>query len=349
MNNFGERLHSARKLAGLSMSELVNRAGNIVTKQAISKYEKGTINPSSGVLIALARALNVKVDYFFRDSKVSINNLEFRKHSRLTKKAEEQIKYQTMNFIEKFLEIEGILNISASFVNPLSRRVVTSNDDVEQAVSELRKEWKLGNGPVFHLLELLEEKGIKVLEITNSKHFDGLSCFISDANVPVIAVASDVDIVRKRFTVAHELAHLLLDLSKVPEESIEKLCHTFAGALLLPANVIKDELGQHRNKITLFELRKLKNLFGISIQAIMARAKMLQIISDHYYRQFCIYANKQGWRKNEPGTYDGKEIASRFKQLVYHGVAEQVISLSKAAEFLNIPIEDLSQELQFVS
>ncbi len=349
INEFGARLHSARKMAGISMDALAEASGAVVTKQAISKYEKGLINPGSEVLLALSRALNVKVDYFFRSSKVSIAGLEFRKRSRLGKKAEERIKHQTIDFLQRYLEIEDILDIQADFVNPVSKNWIKHYNDIERVAREIRKKWKLGEGPVPHLIELLEDKGFKVFEVEGFEHFDGLSGFVSGMNIPVVVVYQDSDLVRKRFTVAHELAHLLLDFSGVDEKSTEKLCHAFAGALLLPANIMREELGGRRRKITEWELKKLKGIYGISMQAIMARALRLQIISENTYRLFCIYASKHGWRRKEPGKYEGREVANRFKQLVYHAAAEQVISFSKAADFLNKSVSEFEQEVHFVS
>jgi Zn-dependent peptidase ImmA (M78 family)/DNA-binding XRE family transcriptional regulator len=349
INEFGRRLSSARKMAGLSMAALAEKAGAVVTKQAISKYEKGLINPSSEVLIDLAGALDVKVDYFFRPSRIAIAGLEFRKRSRLTKKAEEQIKYKTLDFLQKYLEVEDILNIQTPFINPVSQSQIKKQEDIEAAAMEIREKWALGKGPVPHLIELLENKGFKVFEVSEFERFDGLSGFISDLNLPVVAVYNDSNLSRKRFTVAHELGHLLLDFSQVEGKDVEKLCHAFAGALLLPEAVMCKELGQQRSKITLWELKKLKGIFGISMQAIMARAKNLSIISANTYRNFCIYSRKHGWHKDEPGEYGGKEVANRFKQLVYHGAAEQVISFSKAAELLNTSVAQLDEEVLFVS
>ncbi len=349
INDFGVRLHSARKMAGMSMAALAEEAGAVVTKQAISKYEKGQIKPGSEVLLSLARALDIKVDYFFRSSKVTISGLEFRKKSKLRKKVEEQIKYQTIDFLQKYLELEGILNIPSGFDNPISDNKVRSYEDIERAAREIRENWKIGVGPIPHLIELLEDKGYKVFEVDNFEHFDGLSGFVSGMDIPVIAVYKGSDLVRKRFTVAHELAHLLLDFSEVEEKTTEKLCHGFAGALLLPEKILRDGLGRQRHKITEWELKKLKGIFGISIQAIMARAAKLGIISENGYRSFCIYASKSGWRKEEPGKYEGKEVANRFKQLVYYAAAEQIISFSKAAGFLNKSVAEFDQEVHFVS
>jgi Zn-dependent peptidase ImmA (M78 family)/DNA-binding XRE family transcriptional regulator len=349
INKFGERLNSARKMAGMSMDALSRKTGAIVTKQAISKYEKGKINPGSDVLLALANALNVKVDYFFRSSQVTIAGIEFRKRSRLTKKEEDRIKYQTIDFIQKYLEVEEILNVRPEFKNPVIHHRIQSYADIERAALEIRKKWKLGNGPVPHLIELLEDNGFKIFEVDAGEKFDGLSGFAEDMAIPVIAVLKKQDLVRKRFTIAHELGHLLLDFSDVEEKSSEKLCHAFAGALLLPKDVMEEELGRKRNNITAWELKKLKGIYGVSMQAIMARAYQLGIISDNTWRSFNIYMSKKGWKKSEPGSYEGKERANRFKQLVLHAAAEQIISFSKAAEFLNLPLAEFEAEVQIVS
>lgn len=84
---FGRRLKSAREMKGLSMAELVEKVADIVSKQAISKYEAGKMLPNSTVLIKLAEVLGVKVDYFFRPFKVSLSGIEFRKKAKMTEKA----------------------------------------------------------------------------------------------------------------------------------------------------------------------------------------------------------------------------------------------------------------------
>lgn len=75
----GHRIKSARIMAGYSLRELSEALNGIISHTAISKYEKGVLMPDSQVLILLAKALNVKTDYFLRSQTVEISNLEFRK------------------------------------------------------------------------------------------------------------------------------------------------------------------------------------------------------------------------------------------------------------------------------
>lgn len=346
--NFGERLKSARKMSGLSMEALSERAGQAVTKQAISKYEKGLMNPGSDALIALSRALGVKSDYFFRSQKVSLGELEFRKKSKLGHKEEERVKYRTLDFLERYLEIEDIIGDKAIFKNPLSDTNVLDPEDAEKAALEVRRKWKLGEAPVSNLMELLEDKGIRIYAIETGEYFNGISAWAED--IPVIAVRKQDDLLRKRFTISHELGHILLKIhEKNDQKAREKLCHTFAGAFLLPKRAIRAELGEQRTKIALRELKKIKGIYGISIQAIMARAKHLGIISNYTYRNFCITVNTRGWKTEEPGEYLGKEHANRFDHLVYRAAAEEIITFSRAAELLNLPLSEFRRAFQLVS
>jgi len=349
INEFGLRLRSARKMAGMSMEALARATGSRVSRQAISKYEKGQIMPGSEVLLALCGALGVKPDYFFRSSKLRISGLAFRKRSKLTRREEERIKYQTLDFLQKYLELEEILNLSNRFSNPVSIRKIKNLEDIERAVREIREKWNLGDAPINQLTELLEDKGFKIFEVEASSDFFGLSGYAEGLHIPVITIFKEGDCVRKRFTLAHELSHLLLDFSECEESRHEKLCHGFAGALLLPENVIREEFGGRRRKITEWELKKLKGIYGISMQAIMARARNLGLISDNTYKLFCIYAGRHGWRKDEPGRYSGMEKANRFKQLVLHAAAEEIISYSKGAEYLGISLAEFEQEVHIVS
>ena len=349
INEFGLRLRSARKMAGMSMEALARASGSRVSKQAISKYEKGQIKPGSEVLLAFSKALGVRPDYFFRSSRLRISGLAFRKKSRLTRREEERIKYKTLDFLQKYLEIEEILDLPNRFTNPVSRPVIQSQTDIEQAAREIREQWNLGEAPINQLTELLEDRGFKIFEVEASADFVGLSGYAEGLPVPVITVFKDGDCVRKRFTLAHELAHLLLDFSQCSAASHEKLCHAFAGALLLPEKVIREELGDRRRKITEWELKKLKGIYGISMQAIMARALTLGIISEHTFKMFRIYVSRHGWRSREPGKYSGVEKANRFKQLVLHAAAEEIISYSKGAEFLGMSLAEFEQEVRVVS
>lgn len=56
----GQILHSARKEAGVTQSELAQRINS--SKSYISKIEKGHINPSAGLFFSIINALGMRVE-----------------------------------------------------------------------------------------------------------------------------------------------------------------------------------------------------------------------------------------------------------------------------------------------
>ena len=63
-NSFSIRLREARLMMGLSMDKLVERTNGAITKQSISRYEKGIMRPKRDALQAIAKALNISEAYF---------------------------------------------------------------------------------------------------------------------------------------------------------------------------------------------------------------------------------------------------------------------------------------------
>lgn len=63
-DSFSIRLREARQMMGLSMDKLVERTHGAITKQSISRYEKGIMRPKRDALQAIAKALNISEEYF---------------------------------------------------------------------------------------------------------------------------------------------------------------------------------------------------------------------------------------------------------------------------------------------
>jgi Zn-dependent peptidase ImmA (M78 family)/DNA-binding XRE family transcriptional regulator len=348
---FAERFRSARILSGLSLQDLAVKLGNKVSRQALHKYEKGDVIPDSEMIDLLSNALNVRPDFFFRETKVEFTEVEFRKLKKLPAKEENRIIEQVKDKLSRYLELEEILSIQTQFENPLKGiEPINSFEQVEAAAQKVRQKWNLGNDPIFNSIELLEDKHIKVVVIEDAEDFDGMQTWVNN-NIPVIAInkgkiKSDD---RVRFTVLHELAHLLLPLKHLHEKQKEKYCHQFAAAMLMPAEAAIDELGNGRTKLMIQELGLLKKQYGISIQAIIMRARDLDIISDSYCKQFFFFMQQMGWKVHEPVEYLGVEESNRFDQLLLRALAEELISISKAASLRNQSLAEFREKFLIVT
>lgn len=344
---FAHRFKTARLVSGISQKELADSLS--VTKQAVSKYEKGLMLPDSTALLKIADILNYKPDYFFRPLTVKLENVEFRKRSSLKGKKLAAVKAQVIDKLERYLELEELMNIINDFDNPISNITIRRINDVENACNQLLAAWKLGSNPLPNILEMVEDNGIKVIEMDTENSFDGLSTWIG--KIPVIVVNKNTDIVRKRFNVLHELGHLLL---QIPDDTTHKnkeaFCNRFAGAMLIPKKVFIDELGVKRSHVSINELVEIKEYYGISIAALVYRANELDIIPNSFCRRFWKRRNLDKNLKFEIGygKYQGKESSGRFDQLLYKAIAEEVISLSKAAYLANTELKTISENLQYI-
>lgn len=352
-STFGHRLKQARSMAKLSLRELSEAIDHRVSYNALSKYEKGEMMPGSEVMAALAAALHQPADFFFRSFKVELAEVNFRKRVKLSATEQGSIIEKARNFFERYAEVEELLGCRIEYHAPFADHPpITAAEEAEALAKALREEkWNLGGDPLPNIHELMELQGIKVHEArTDDEAFDGFSGTANGSPVVVIAGWLDKNLPRKRMTEAHELAHVVLPIDEtLSEAEQEKIVRRFAGALLLPEEAFRTMFGEARQTISLGELIQMKAFFGVSIMAIMKRAEQLGLIPSTVYQRFCIVANQQGWRRDgEPGDdrYRGNESHSRFRQLVFRAVAEGVISSSKGAAFLGIPLDAFRGEFQ---
>lgn len=334
-STFGSRLQLARKMSGLSYQGLADKLNGLVTKQALHKYEQGRMHPDSEKLIAIANALNVTVDFFYREEAVQIDKVDFRKRKALTATHEEAIKSTVRDRLGRYIELEKLMHDEQQFREPLAGRSCKTPEEAERLAELVREQWKLGRQPIISVYELLEERGIKVIEWEGPDKFFGLHAKV-DGHV-VVVVNSIHDNVMKRFTAAHELGHALIrPPDGMSEKDQETLCHRFAAALLIPAAEFTREIGVERKKLWIEELVILKEYWGISLAALMRRALDLEVITPNLYKWLCIQYNKQHMREKEPGSFPYRERTVRFKQLLLHALAQEALSLGQAASLMNM-------------
>lgn len=336
----GNRIQQARQAAGLSLRALAEQAG--ITAMAISKYENNQSTPSSTVLLALAAALGVRVEYFFRQSEVELTQVSHREHHKLPDKEEQKVLADIKEQLERWMALEDVAPAPWSVAFALPDELpakVSDYDQIEDIALTMRRFWKLGINPISDLIDTIETKGVKVLitQYDGHQHFDGLSARVNDA--PVVVVGKHWPGDRQRFTLAHELGHLVLHgrLHKKLDE--ELACHRFAGAFLVPKPSVLQCLGERRSHLELQELYLLKQDWGLSMQAWSFRARDLGIISKATNQ--ALWRNTmRHWRDagKEPGQQYPQENTSLFKQLVYRALAEDRLSESRAAELLGMPL-----------
>lgn len=331
---------------GYSLQDLSDVIQNLLNKQFLQRLETGEAKPDSESVSLLSRALKLPPDYFVRETAVSLEDLSFRKLKKLPVKEQNKVIAQTVDYLERYLELEDMLGINNKISFTPKGYLVKNEADVEQAALDLRKKWKLGEDALPNIVEMLEENKIKVYLLNADKSFSGMSTVLNNKiGVIVLNENEKIPLVRRRFSALHELAHLYLDLSRFDEKKVEKMCDHFAGSMLILPEKLLSILGTNRTNIVMQELYLIAGQYGISLSAIAYRAFSQGIIGASYHKYFMIKYNQYKTREKEFEVYKGKESSDRFMQLLFRAVAEEIISTSKAASLNNQRLGDFREML----
>lgn len=265
----------------------------------------------------------------------------FRKKKSLTGKRLEILKNIILNRVRDYLEV---LNLTQYNPIKLTKFKCNSIEDAEAIAKKYRKIINISAiQPISDLISILENLGIMIIQIVDVnnyiKDFDGLSEIVDD--IPFIVLLDNIkDGARQRFTIAHELGHLVMDIAD--ELDAEKMCHRFASAFLMPRESIINEFGNFRKNISLFELKPFKEEYKVSYAAIIYRLKDLNIISEYLYKRLSIEINTT-ITKNDPEPIR-PECSNQFKKLVYQLDSKNIISLNKACELLGLSAYEYNRE-----
>jgi len=290
--------------------------------------ENGDLRVSAELMQKLADLLGVTPAWFLQESP-KIDWIGYRKASRMTAVDRDHIEAIAVVVVEHHLRLNQLLKRDY----PVSEAgiPVATGEDAERAAVEVRNRLGLGRLPIHSMAGLFEETGGIIVECScPGKQFDGRAGTV--AGRPVVVLDADRSDDRKRFSLAHELGHIVMDVGDADKKTQEKLAHRFAGAFLVPGEVVHRELGHARRSLPLNELMMLKRTYGLSMQAFARRAFDLGIIGAEAFRSFSIQMSRQGYRRREPVEYVGQERATVLQRLVLRALNENLISDRRARE-----------------
>lgn len=337
---FAERLKEIRRVRGLTPEKLAEQVS--VETMSISEYESGEMMPSSTTLIALSSALCVDISYFFREISVQLKTRpKFRmsnKSEMLGEKEEQQIIVQTQDALERQLEIQevcqsqGEANQFAIYVVDTSlRRVVQSHEDIENLSLVVRNAWKLGLDPIENLMEVAESHGFKIILVDGPMKFEAAT-FTDEEYGPIICLRRGAPKERQRFSLAHELGHYFI---LNDGRDVEMMANWFAAALLMPRELLVQDVGPKRKSLNPKELCLLREKYGASTCAILIRMQSLSIISRDLKERMMKSDEEKHWSSRPGGeAYSDTERPRLLRKLVFRAVAEGVISEQKGRELL---------------
>jgi Zn-dependent peptidase ImmA (M78 family)/DNA-binding XRE family transcriptional regulator len=307
-----ERLELARQAAGLRKNELAERVG--ISAAAISQFEHGRANPSAVTLAKIALALGMPVEYFARDGRPlrqANAAAAFFRSLRSTRQRDRTLAAARAMFVWELVRLlERHVKLPEPAIPELSLPLEAEREAIEEAAAAVRAAWRLPPGPVAHVVRLLEAHGTVVVRLRGlGREVDAFSCL--HGRPIVVLWREKEDKARARFDAAHELGHLVLHGEAEPGNKIlEAQADAFASAFLMPREYIYDQLPR---RVDFRRLLELKMRWGVSVAALLYRARALGVIGESAYRRGMARMSSEGWRKHEPGDLGAPEAPTMLR------------------------------------
>lgn len=304
------RLKIAREYAGLTQSSLAKALE--CTQAAVSRFEEGDLVPSEMQIAKMSEALNWQPEFFSLPAEIMAlpATTHFRKQSSISASIVAKVHAQ-VNLTIALLKLTGYVPNKVYDLAPIMEAKLTP-ENAARATLEL---WAVDESSPFDLVKKIEESGILIVEMPlggmDAGEIDGLSILTQDLGAIIfINKRSDAD--RLRFTLAHELGHILMHHLE-PRLDMEKEADVYAGNVILPTEMLKCTYAS--TPLVFSTLPLLKKKFKTSMAAILYRSHKLGYMSDHAYTSAWREFNRLGWKKKEPYSIE-REVPSHFSSFL---------------------------------
>lgn len=366
-----KRLADARTRAGFSQDEVA--ALLRVQRPVVSYWESGERAPSSRQLSQLASIYRLELADLITDREPPVRPdfqaLMFRDAASLL---DAHGKFEIQRFLG-FLDayggfLEALGEAPGMQRSPLSVGAgFSSREDVRRKAEEARGFLRLGSGPIPDLSGVMDAAGIAVYRGPLGAHLDSTvsGAFVNHDTVGfAVLVNSQTTPGRRRFTMAHELAHALFHGDGVTvsvsfsgrREGQERFANAFAAEFLVPNAALRsavEAFGVHKvaDAETVVHLQR---LFGVSYAMMLVRlraANLLTVSDDARLRraqpvhlaQRLGYATDADEWEQDPERWGLACFPRRFLRLLRRALDEGLVTVSGAAAMTGLAIEDIEE------
>ena len=329
----GKRLKAARLQLGLSLNDVSELTGSVISQPSISRYETGQQKIPSDNLRLLARALRKPVGYFRSDPTKGLH-VEMQVFNRLPIKECERLRSIAKDLVERYAEAETLLSRMSKAI-PRFSVPATSKAAAFAAADRLRFDWQMGACSIHCVTDLLESKSIRVFGTPGSSDFT--SAIARVAGQPN-AILFNNDL--KVYPATHQRYHILtaLGYAYMGENTPKKVVAQFASGLAMNANSLCARLGERRTTISVTELKGVASSFGVPVKAALQHIYSIGIIRQHGYKAMKEQMDAIGWQDCRPKLYAHNELPRRLFEMLCRGVIENTISQSKAAQLCGMTL-----------
>ncbi len=330
-------LRIARQTRGWSQTELSARSG--VSQANLSKLENGLIGPTEEVLGRVSKALGFPEDFFFQNDRIIglPMSVRYRKRASVGQKTIDRLEAE-LNI--RILHLRKLLDaVELEPELPLPRLDVDDYGGDPERIAELvRRTWLVPSGPIRNLVAWVERAGCIVIHCDFAAlKVDGFTVQIPDMP-PCIFLNRNMPADRQRFSLAHELGHVVMH--QVPSPEMEDEADSFASALLMPERDIRPHLSGPR--LTIQKLAALKPVWRVSMASLLVRAKDIGAITENQSRYLWRQMSSMGYRRAEPAELDFEmETPSILREILRFHFEELGYTVSDLARALCTSEDDL--------
>lgn len=337
----------AREFRELTQTELAAKAS--LSQPKITRLESGLSNELSAEEIdRLASALELPVGFLFqKEERIGYGSSAYfyRKKAKLTAADRKRI-HAVVNILRINMKVL-LQNVDIKPKRALPRLPLEEYGGSPANVAHaLRGYWRLPEGPITNLTGIMESAGIIVIVCQfGTRAMDATSLWLAELP-PLVFINADLPGDRWRYTLAHELGHLVMH-DGAPYEAIEDEADAFASEFLVPETEIKAQF-KMRGKLKLADFAELKPYWKVSMGMLIRQALDLGFITDIQRRYFYMNLNKNGARATEEPIPLPREEPSNHKNLMSYYKAEMGYSQEEMMNFLGF-IRSQDLELHPVS
>ena len=306
----------AREYRNLTQEQVARKL--FVSQATIAKIEGG-LSPDAPphIVERLVKALEFPKEFFFQEeARLGFGSSAFyyRKRQKITAADRRRIS-GLVNILR--INIKRLLSVVDLEPNrELPQFDIEEFDGrADRAAMVLRAHWNLPDGPIRNLMALIESAGVIVIPCNfGTKFMDATSLRLTDAP-PMIFINRDIPGDRFRYTLAHELGHLVMH--DTPRETMEDEADAFAAELLMPGDEMRPQF-QRIGRVRLQDLANLKPYWKVSMSALLMRATSIGHINRNQGRYLWMQMSKLGYRTKEPNPIEKEQISNYPNLLLYY-------------------------------
>lgn len=305
----GQRLTMARQLAGLRKARLAELIG--MSPASVTGWESGAKRPNRATVAKLALALRVEPQFFAGGPPPHIEKPHFRSLRSTPQVAQDEAEAYGQFVTEVTGLLEKVVELPEASLPDLPVAPDEADASPEEVAREARDFFGVAPGPIQHVVRLAERAGVVV--VFSEPGVAAIDAYSLHTGTRPIIVLNPVkkDYYRQRFDVAHEIGHLIMHHDAEPGGKIaEEQANRFAAEFLMPAEEIALHLPATTASRGWGKLAELKEHWGVSLAALLYRARTLGVMRDVTYRNAMIRMSQNGWRRAEPGRISSLEAPS---------------------------------------